>query len=497
MESGINAAGILLAAALATELSTARGSRRPSRGVVLAGVACLAVLPWLRPENIALTLLAVVAVCSRGLRLRRAWAPILLIPGGLMTLLYALAAGQPLGAGAVTKSVLATPYLDGGLLARLVGLNWSLALGPLYAGARPHLLAPGIGLLAVIGVVLAFRRRFEQLRPLAVTWVVLLLLAPLSTILMWQRARHHHAGIACALVLATAVLAVGTERLAPRLRWLALLLPLAMLTDLPYWRNAYARSVLEIRHRHGPAVAWLQQNARDEILVLNDAGLPALAHDGPMVDVMGLGTPVFALPHRHGAGAVAEALARLPAPPTIAAANLDVFRVPQLLAPGLVPGLDPKRQTVIAPVRTELLERTVLASEGVDLASLGSEAEARLRWRPEPIPLHASLALVLEDEGGQTMQGCRPLRGVLTLEVPPGVTLRLRAASLGRESAVVRTSVAPSSREGHLTHTLPPGRWSELALGRSALGILQVVAQPGPPACLEAIAWQGARSDSQ
>lgn len=490
MESGLNAAGVLFAAALVTELARGEGAGAAGRGPTLAAVACVAVLPWLRPENVVLTLLAVAAVLLRRLPpLRPVAVPFLLAPGALMIGLYLAAAGQPLGAGAVTKSVLATPYADLGVVARLYALNWKVGLGPLYGGLRPHLLAPGVGLLAAVGVLLAARARWARLRPLAVAWLALVLLAPFSTILMWQHARHHQAGIACALVLATAVLAAGTERLAPRLRWLALLLPLAPAADLPHWRETYSRGALEIAHRHGPAVAWLRQNARDEVLVLNDAGLPALAHDGPMVDVMGLGTPDMGAAHRHGAGAVAEELARRRPLPTVAAANLDVFRLPQILGAELVPGLAPASQTVIRSVRTDVLRGTVLGAPGVDFAYLPSEEAANPGWDPPPLPLGASLAGLFADATGPTIQGCRPLRGALTLELPRTAALSLRAVSLEATPAAVSASFPADEGVRTVSLEFPPGRWTSRSLGGAAAGTLRLQAVPGGQACLEAIVW--------
>lgn len=495
MESALNAAAILTAAALCVQLQRQDRSVETPPRLAAAAVACCALLPWIRPENMVLAL-AASAFLGLGSKppLRRFAALLIPLPGAALMLLYGVSTGQPLGAGTITKSILSTPYATAGLLARLGSLNWKLGLGPLYAGFKPHLLAPGLGVLAIAGAFLAMRSRYREWRPLAVAWLLLLLLAPFSTILMWQYARHHHAGIACAVVLATAAMATAIESYAPRLRWLALILPLALFLGLPYWRSVYRETATNIVHRHGPVVAWLERHARNEVLVLNDAGLPALAHDGPMIDVMGLGTADLSKPHRHGAGAVLEALARRPRLPTLAAVNLDVFSVPQILGESLLPGLDPRTQTLLARVRTDRLQRTALVSPGVDFADLASETRAGLRWDPDPLPLEASLALVLPDSEGPTAQGCRPLRGAVTLDVPPGSRPILRATSLGRGPSVVLAVVSPPGGGPAREIDLPSGGWSDVALGTSLGGLLRIELLSGSPACLESVSWPGPRA---
>ena len=98
------------------------------------------------------------------------------------------------------------------------------------------------------------------------------------------------------------------------------------------------------------------------------AGWPALAHDGPLVDVVGLGTPSLTRAFRHGPGAVVEALARRVDRPQIAALNLDLLPLRHLLGePLLAPPIDPRRQTVIYDVRADPDERENLSPDGGEI----------------------------------------------------------------------------------------------------------------------------------
>jgi hypothetical protein len=414
--------------------------------------------------------------------------------------------------------------------------------GPMKrAGSRA-----GAGLEGRLLVVLA---PLARLAPLAVAWLVLMALAPLSILLLWQEMRHHHAGLALAWLLALAGAALGLEALADRRRpgrravrgaapadvppgdaadertepraevaaasdeqasiggewWpdpasaarrfrsAPLLLPLLLVLAFPHWARESGRGVIELYRGHARAAAWLATHDRHQVLLLTDAGLLAIAHDGPAIDALGLGSPDLTEAAMHGPGALVESLARRRPLPEIAAVDPGLIRVPQLLgepllprqgagtalgpgtalepgaAPGavLVPGAatdpasapqlgpslapalapaaaPPGEFTVLARVRRELLVGTasvgsvrgLLLDPGLDFAYLPDERRHRLLWRPPPLPPHSSAALLLPDPlpdgtGALALQGCRPLFGGLGIELPAGVgAVRLRAAVL-------------------------------------------------------------------
>jgi hypothetical protein len=345
------------------------------------------------------------------------------------------------------------------------------------------------------------RGRLAALAPLAAAWLALVALAPLSGTLLWQQMRHHHAGLACAWLLAVAGVGIAVERLlarrgpgVARLRWLALLLPAALLLGLPYWAREHRRATEELWARHAPALAWLAEHGRGAVLLVNDAGLPALVHDGPAVDVMGLGTPALTRAYRHGPGAVVEALARRPEPPTLAAVSLDLVRVPELLGPPLVPAAP--GGTVVAPLRRELLRGTSMKEPGVDFASLPDEAQARLVWRLPPGTNQPSHDLGAPGpNGAPTLQGCRPLHGGVGVALPLRArTARVSAATLTAGGAALQLfgGDAHSPRGPALAHAAYPGLgWFEVV----AADLLPVApylwierAGPGLP-CVESVRY--------
>ena len=67
------------------------------------------------------------------------------------------------------------------------------------------------------------------------------------------------------------------------------------------------------------AAAWLAAHAHRQVVLLTDAGLLAIAHDGPAIDALGLGSPDLTEAWANGSGALLESLARrrpLPAMPS-------------------------------------------------------------------------------------------------------------------------------------------------------------------------------------
>lgn len=451
MESAANAALILLACAAWSRALRSGPEARWRGPLILASL-----LPLMRPENAFLTLLAVAAAfCLR--RGRDRWTSLLaLLPGALYALVNLLATGEAAPAGALSKSWLDAPFLS----AREIAVQYTLAIGrflvPVYTGQTPLLWFP-VGLLAfATALAVAFRARRARLGallPLAAAWAVLLLTAPLSSYLLWQYMRHHHAGLACAWVLATAGLAHGVEALArrrsgrglaPRRHALSLLLPLPLLLAFPYWARVHETTATQLFERHARAVSWLSQHRRGDVLLLNDAGLIALAHDGPMTDLMGLGTPDMTLASRHGPGAIVETLARRRALPRIAAVSLDLVRVPELLGPPLVRAATPKA-TVVAEVRSDLLAGTPLDGPGVDFAFLPDEEKAGVRWLRPPSFRQPSFALLLPDGAAPLrLEGCRPVYGSVGLEVPPGTRqISLRAALLLEDHGALTVHASP------------------------------------------------------
>jgi len=517
MESAANAALILLTCAAWSRVLRFRSEARWGPPLLLASL-----LPLMRPENTALTLLAVAAAfCLR--EGRRRWTALLaLLPGALYALINLLATGDAAPAGALSKSWMGAPFLPAKAMAAQYALVMAQFLGPVYLGGEKSLLWFPAGLLAIATALAALWTGMRALRrkapdpagrlaslaallPLAAAWAVLFLTAPLSSYLPWQYLRHHHGGLACAWVLATAGLALGVEALArrrnpkglgPRRRALALLLPLLLLLAFPYWARAHKAAADQLFERHARAVNWLSHNGRTEMLLLNDAGLIALAHDGPMIDVMGLGTPDMTLPSRHGPGAIVETLARRSPLPRLAAVSLNLVRVPQLLGRPLVLAATPNA-TVVAEVRRDLLAGTPLDGPGVDFAYLPDEERARVRWHGLPSRRQPSFALLLPQGSGPLhLEGCRPVFGSVGLEVPQGTRqIGLRAALLLEDRGTLTAAAGQrDSPSGPALGTTALGRtaWTETRLpwpreGKSRSTYLWLTREGRALPCLESI----------
>jgi len=502
MESAGNAALIVLACAL-----WARARYGGATWVTVGAGIAIALLPLARPENLALAVIAAGAALLGIGPLPRRVVPLLLLPAVAWGALLARLTGEWQPAGAIAKSWVGAAFLPAGTLLRQVAATAREVLLPIYLGSAPRLLPFPVGLFAAAtaaaALVAAFRRRgrLAALAPLAVAWLVLVALAPLSGTLLWQQMRHHHAGLACVWLLAVAGVGAAVERvLAPRgrgaarFRWLALLLPAPLLLGLPYWAREHRRAAEELWARHAPVLAWLAEHGRGAVLLVNDAGLPALVHDGPAVDVMGLGTPALTRAYRHGPGAVVEALARRPAPPMLAAVSLDLVRAPELLGPPLVPAAPDG--TVVAPVRRDLLLGAALSAAGVDFAYLPDEARARLVWRLPPGTNQPSYALGAPGpDGAPTLQGCRPLHGGVGVALPPGArAARVSAAPLTAGGAALQLfgGDAHGPRGPALAHAAYPGfGWFEIVapdLPASAPYLWIERSGPGLP-CLESVRY--------
>jgi hypothetical protein len=220
--------------------------------------------------------------------------------------------------------------------------------------------------------------------------------------------------------------------------------PLLLLLALPHWARETARATAQLFRGHARAAAWLGSQAHERTLLLSDAGLLALVHDGPAIDLIGLGSPDLTAASANGPGAVIESLARRRRLPEIAALDPALLQVPELLGEALLPGPRPPGElTLLARVRREVLAGTRLAGRGLDFAYLPDEKRFHLLWQPPPLPPHGSVALLLAaptEAGGLaaplSLQGCRPLFGRLGVELPAGLSaVRLRAAVLAPAAA--------------------------------------------------------------
>lgn len=526
MESALNAASLLLALLLWLRLSKqpTEGDPLSNRGRLVRATALglvVSLLPLMRPENLLLTLLCAAAILFLPRTPLPRWTvPILLVPSLALAATNFALTGLAQPTAVVTKSWLGIAYPELAILTKLYLLGAWTEILPVYLGARSNLLWPPVGLLALFTTVAALwalsrdvltgarsnsagSSTLRNLRPLAVVWLVLVALAPMSSLPLWQFMRHHHSALVCAWVLAFAGAGCLVNRLAKRFgintraAQVVSLVPAALLlTLLSTWGGFYARSAIVIHHRHGPAAQWLERNSQDSVLLLNDAGFLSLAHDGPAIDVMGLGTPEMAKAYRHGAGSMIEAIARRRPLPTIAAANVDVFRVLDLLSTPLVAGLDPENQTLLTKIDIALIEKTALAVNGIDFADLKSESQANLRWRPPPNPYLASFALDLpRTDGERELQGCRPISQGLGIAIPTGTSLlRAVGAPLGdSDSAVGLSFDGPSlgEKESAFEVVLRPGVWShfDTSVPEGATWVWLDVPPGGVALCLESMAF--------
>jgi hypothetical protein len=245
----------------------------------------------------------------------------------------------------------------------------------------------------------------------------------------WQQMRHHHGALVLAWVVAFALVALGFEWLARRfswpryLRWAGAAVPAVLLFFSPIWGEAYAKGQSDIQRRHGPAGAWLAAQEDKAVLLVNDAGYLQILHDGPAIDIMGLGTPALARPYRNGPGAAVEALARQPKLPTIAAVNRDVFDLHDLIGRPILPLPEEYKDTVLAEVRIELLEGTRLEGPGLDFGHLEDEKEYEVSWTVAPHPKESSAAVLSGEAGpGQSLQGCRPVPERVEWRTPEAAT---------------------------------------------------------------------------
>lgn len=469
MDSALGCAALLWACSLWAEIRERDMGASRDRRKVVGLLVLIALLPWIRPDFALVTGLASLAVLlGKGPAVPRWCGPLLLVPGLLWATTNLLLTGHASPAGVLAKSALSSPFvsLERGL--EILGSLVSNNLLPLYAGLRPTILPPPVGWMALVmavAVLLAFRKQRaldgessaasetvttrRALLPVVVAWACSVISTGFSGYMAWQKFRHHHPGLACAWLLALAGTYLLIRRWQPR--WssaddpsaiarkrrlgslLLLCLPLLLLSRVSDWSYDYFQSTVQFYQDNGVTAEWLAKNQRNAVLLVHDAGLLVLAHDGPSVDMMGLGTTSFALPYRDGSGAVVETLARHQPRPEIVAGTDRLLRIPGLLGPPLF--VAPSRAylpdgMLIAPLLHERLETTALEGDGIDFAHVDDEKKHTLKWDPPPRPLQASFAFVHRGPRGRPeMQGCRPLKSTLAIEIPQGVQqLRLRWA---------------------------------------------------------------------
>ncbi len=554
MESAVNAALLVLAGALWMESLGDGGAAPARRAVRVWALVATALLPLGRPENGVLTLLAALVLLAyggrwsgdgfggggagergRGLPWPRWTGIAVLVPGMLLAWCDWRATGYLEPAGALVKSWVHVPFLPLG--ARIASYLAVLRRGllPVYLGAKPTALWPPVGLLAIATAGAAFyavlrgrgakevrsgRAPVGILAPLAVAWLALAAMAPLSTLLLWQEMRHHHSGLALAWVLAFAGagLACGEvmarraesrqrreggeiQERSARWRRAPLVLPLLLVAAFPHWARESARGTFQLYRGHARAAAWLGTHAHEQTLLLTDAGLLAIAHDGPAIDALGLASPDLTEAALNGPGALVASLARRRPLPEIAAVEPALLKLP-LLGEPLLPGPAPAGEiTVLARVRQELLAGAAREGPGLDFAYLPDERRHDLRWHPPPLP-RASYALLLpapaEAGGGLALRGCRPLLGSLEIELPPRVAeVRLRAAVLppdgeGEVVVLAGDEAGPAGRPVARGHLLAD-RWSDVAMtlpAQFAARLWLARRGPGIP-CLAALRYFG------
>ncbi len=529
MDSALGCAAVLWAAALWSETM---GSPSPNRRGFLA-CGWIAGLPLLRPDFAILVVVAALAIAvRRGPTVPRWVGLILLLPGLLSGVLNFVLTGTLAPAGVIAKSAMSSPFMT--LSHRLTVLG-NLAkdnLVPAYAGFHPEVLPPPIGLLAVatalgVGILgwtswrrsTPIPRQLQALLVLTVVWVLLVAVAPFSGYLSWQFMRHHHPGLACAWTLAILGLALGG-------RWLIARLPptagtLRTLVETPAWRAGWVvllllflgwswpervfeffRAATELQQSHGTIARWLTEQPRKEVLLVHDAGLLALAHDGPAIDIMGLGTAEFARPYRHGLGAVVETLARRHPLPSLAAVRFALFPLRPLLGPPLVISALGEDAVALYPLQRELLRRTALPQPGIDFGYLRDEDRAKLRWIVPPWPRESSFAFTLRGASGALeTHGCRPLQQLLGIPLPTLQT-RTRIRFAPQPGFSGRIAVWHGNAQGPIGSPAievavdpHPKAWRDLQVPALAPGFgedrdLLWIKNTGPGApCIESIAW--------
>jgi len=512
---------------------------------------------------------------GRGLPWPR-WAGIaLLLPGMLLAWCDWRATGYLEPAGALVKSWLHVPFLPLG--ARIASYLAVLRRGllPVYLGTKPTALWPPVGLVAIATAAAALyavlggrgARAVRSggrapaartplpalapvglLAPLAVAWLALAAMAPLSTLLLWQEMRHHHSGLALAWVLAFAGAGLAFGKVVARRgqsrqrrqggaraepgesgdpgeseecgeggqgggegdegrssRWprAPLVLPLLLVAAFPHWARESARGAVQLYRGHARAAAWLGTHAHEQTLLLTDAGLLAVAHDGPAIDALGLASPDLTEAALNGPGALVASLARRRALPEIAAVEPALLKLPVLGEP-LLPGPAPPGEiTVLAQVRQDLLAGAAREGPGLDFAYLPDERRHHLSWHPPPLP-RASFALLLpapaEAGGGLALRGCRSLLGSLEIELPPGIAeVRLRAAVLppdgeGEVVVLAGDEAGPAGRPIARGRLLAD-RWSDVAMtlpAQFAARLWLARRGPGIP-CLASLRYFGRR----
>lgn len=298
-------------------------------------LACLGMLPLVRPEGAAVTIVALgVVLLRRGQEPRLSAVSILvsLLPFVVWLGVLELATGDWRPAGLTVKGLSAYPYM--GLAERIAFAGDTLAHiatrfyfntipDPVYAAFKgtdtmPYVPA-GLILLTAFGagwiVVTEWRTgRAEASMFLALVWVVGLCSLCASRLPFV----HHQRYLAPWTVPAILLGIVAVHRLAQLFQQheeraaqaVAGALIVLSLPSLGFWIPEYGRNSRDIYHLLRVASFSMPQG--EAPVAITDAGVLAYYNNRPMVDLVGLTTPQFAEPVNHGEGAVLEAMASLP-----------------------------------------------------------------------------------------------------------------------------------------------------------------------------------------
>jgi hypothetical protein len=478
--------------------------RRDDRRYGIMALLFLALAPLVRQEFILLSGLGSLWIfwrpppwCSRWL------TPLLLVPGLGMMMLYRLMTGELLTSGALSKSLMSTPYIaPTDIITEYTSRQWKSIL-PVYLG-RVEGLSPGwwAGAGAVFATAsLLPLRTLRPLRPASMVWFVLFLTAPLSLLIHWQFMRHHQPALMLAFVIA--LLAVGlllqqVKALGYRARTITALAIMVVTTvawSTPQTASTlYSEAIITLKRLHFSLEDELNALPRDTLLMINDAGVHALMHDGPMLDLFGLGTPSMIKPKRHGSGSLIEELVRQPRIPDYAIIDPTLFTLDDLLlSPVRLRDSANGQQMWAGPVNKAALAQTAAPEGAIDLAYLLDEASVQLVWMGVPLLNNASLTYLLaEPDGALTYQGCRPVTNRLGVNVGAG-HWRVRFTVYPGRSGTLQLHEGDAEGAQTLLAEVPLAnaphwQWVDVT---TAEPFLWMVNKDGP-VCIEAIVPHGA-----
>ncbi len=298
-------------------------------------LACLALLPLVRPEGAVLLVAAAIILLRR--RGEHPSVPLWLVVACFLPLvvwlvLLQVATGDWRPAGLAIKGLMSQPSMTlvekfgygAETLAGVAGkFYFNTIPDALYAQFKGDSFMPyvpiGLGILALLGGAYLLVTEWRTGRPaggsfLALAWV--LGLASLSASLL--PFIHQQRYVAPYTVLAIILAVVAIRRIAMLfqqhednvVKALGLGLLLASAPSLPFWMAEYGRNGRDIYHLLRVATFSLQDER--ESIAITDAGVLAYYTNAPMYDLVGLGSREFTAATTLGEAATLEALSRLP-----------------------------------------------------------------------------------------------------------------------------------------------------------------------------------------